>query len=236
MKYSVRIRKGMRYYHKDCVPQLIPTLNLEPRYRKRKFSEAWPEIELQRLRKVRIERRDLREGLQKWRLKQAKLEHRVMEPFKVFVEATLDALVDEMPDTNEKLMRCYGIGRKRAKKYGSALLQLIRTYKETHGYTYSTSSVPTPNSEASNNRASDEKDHHVFTTGRDMYIPASPIAMDTNANESEPSQSYIVRITNDPNQHVPSMTECEKLQQKVSNMSVTCSTDLRLQSKANSFY
>jgi len=299
----------MRYYHKDCEPQLIPTLNLERRHRKRKFSEAWPEIEVQRLQKVRIERRDLREGLRKWRYERAKLEHREREPYKVFVDATLDALVDEMPDTDEQLRRCYGIGQKRANKYGTALLQLIRTYKENHGYSTSSETddtLPGPApKEVPNCRTSNERDHHADKTGHYVYIPASPLAMVGNTINSETSQNKETRLkdasttedskrhqeaskcrtsnkrkhhavktghyvyipasplaivgnsiksesshknetslidatknqsfspplttTKDSKRHAPSMEDYDALHHKVSNMSVTCSTDVKPQ-------
>lgn len=117
-----------QYYHKQCMPQLVPNLHLEPRYNKRKYDVTWPETEAIRKQQVMFRRFDLRRRIREWRRVLAESQNR--EAYWIFDDATLDDVVDKLPSTKHELLECYGMGPRRVNLYGSFILGAIQKYKQ----------------------------------------------------------------------------------------------------------
>jgi len=60
------------YYHKQCMPQLVPNLHLEPHNNKRRYDATWPETEAICKQQVIFRRFDLRKKIRGWRRALAK--------------------------------------------------------------------------------------------------------------------------------------------------------------------
>lgn len=116
----------IRYYHKQCMPQLIAHLHLEPRYNKRKFDDTWHEAEAIRKQRVMFRRHELRETIRKWRNAESD-----GKTYMIFDNSTLDDIVDKLPNTKHELLDCYGMGPKRVALYGSFILGAIWRYKRS---------------------------------------------------------------------------------------------------------
>jgi ATP-dependent DNA helicase RecQ len=95
----------------------------------RKYPTLWvPDRPVRAAPRRRSTEAPLPAAIRAWRAKEAR--RRRLKPFQVFQDATLTAIVEARPATVAELAAVPGMGPIRLKKYGPALIELLRTYDD----------------------------------------------------------------------------------------------------------
>lgn len=74
---------------------------------------------------------DLMEALRGWRLAESR--ERKVPAYVIFTDATLEAIAEQRPESDDALLQVPGIGTEKLSRYGAAVLSIVRTGGSTAG-------------------------------------------------------------------------------------------------------
>lgn len=156
---------AFKYYHADCVSEGT---------KRKLFLEDQGKLSP----KMRLElERDLRE------VRRCFAQLQGCEAYKVFPNQSLHELVTKCPQNQAQLLKCYGIGKKRAAQYGSTILATIRnclagwkattqratTQRRTHNVSSTAASASSAAAQA-HGGAVDDDDDDIILVGPTLSV------------------------------------------------------------------